>query len=78
MVQKNEETYDVKLSLSDYDSKEPNIKYIHQNKDLSLDEMLNLKEIIETNETKIIETDTKSNYLANIKELTNYIINIKN
>ncbi|MCI8671813.1 MAG: hypothetical protein HFI36_07320 [Bacilli bacterium] len=74
---KNEETYDVKLSLSDYDSKEPNIKYIHQNKDLSLDEMLNLKEIIETNETKIIETDTKSNYLANIKELTNYIINLK-
>lgn len=73
----NQETYNIKLSLSDYNTKNPEIKYIYDGKDLTLDEMLNLKEIINDTAEQIEENNTKSSFLANIRELTNYLINLK-
>lgn len=73
----NQDTYNIKLSLKDYDTKTTDIVYTYNDKELSLDDMLNLKETISLQTEQKKEDDTKNIYLANIKELTDYLINIK-
>ncbi len=74
---KNKTKYNITLNFDKYNTKEPNIKYLYQNQELSLTDMLNLKEVITKNENNITEENKKYIYLTNIKALTEYLINIK-
>lgn len=74
----NYKELNIDLSLDAYDTKEPNIKYTYNNKELTLEEMLNFKNLINEKNTKLINDEQKNIYLTNIRELTNYLIELKN
>ena len=59
---KNKTKYNITLNFDKYNTKEPNIKYLYQNQELSLTDMLNLKEVITKNENNITEENKKNIY----------------
>ena len=73
---KNNQNYHIELTLDDYETKNPHLKYIYHDKELNYQDMLNIKTIDEPIEVLDID-NTKDIYLENIKELTNYLINLK-
>lgn len=73
----NAKEYNIELSLDKYDTECPNIKYTYNNKELTLEEMLNFKNIKNEKEAKLINDESKNIYLTNIRELTNYLIELK-
>ena len=75
---KNKTKYHITLNLNKYNTAEPQIKYLYQNNELSLNDMLNLKNIITQNEKDQTENIEKQSLLMNISALTNYLIDIKN
>ena len=74
----NYKTYNVKLSLDNYENKKPQVKYFYQNQELTFNDMLNLNNIIDSNKQNIADNYLKNAYLLNIEALTNYLINLKN
>lgn len=74
----NYKTYNVKLSLDNYENKKPQVKYYYQNQELTFNDMLNLNNIIDSNKQNIANNYLKNAYLLNIEALTNYLINLKN
>lgn len=73
----NKKIYNIKLTLNEYNTKTTNLKYTYNNRELTLNDMLNLKDTITNEEEqKIIDKD-KNIYLSNIKDITNYLINLK-
>ncbi len=73
----NHNTYNITLSLDNYETSTPQIKYTYKNQELTFNDMLNLKENIKKNEEEQIATEEKNIYLANIENLTTYLINLK-
>lgn len=73
----NHEKYNVNLSLTEYDTKTPKIKYTRDNLELTLNDMLNIDNIITENKEQIINSDNKNAYLININKITEYLIKIK-
>ena len=74
----NYQKYPIKLVLTDYNHPETTIKYIYQEKELTLNEMQNLKENISLKKEDTKNNNLKTAYLLNIEALTNYLINLKN
>lgn len=73
----NKKIYNIKLTLNEYNTKTTNLKYTYNDRELTLNDMLNLKDTITNEEEqKIIDKD-KNIYLSNIKDITNYLINLK-
>jgi len=73
----NAKEYNIELSLDKYDTDTPNIIYTYNNKELTLDEMLNFKNIKNEKEEKLMNDESKNIYLTNIRELTTYLIDLK-
>lgn len=73
---KNNEKYNVKLQLDNYEVKNPQIKYIRNNEELSLESMLNIDQIINDKEEQIVEYDNKNSYLINIQKITEYLVEL--
>ncbi len=67
---------DIKLSFDDYLTTTPTLIYTYQNKELSLEDLLNLKDNIKTIKSNNITNTTKQIYLINIEYLTKYLINL--
>ena len=72
---KNHKKYNIKLSLNNYNTKNPIIIYKYQDQELTLNEMLNMDAFINENKIEKKEEEEKKYYLESIKELTNYLIN---
>lgn len=75
---KNKNKYQITLNFDVFDIPNPNIKYIYNNEELTFNDMLNIKNIINEKLNKKEELQEKSIYLMNINSLTNYLITIKN
>lgn len=73
----NHQEFNINLGLDTYTIPEPNIKYTYNNKELSLEEMLNFKNVMNEKEEKLINDENKNIYLINIRELTHYLIDLK-
>lgn len=73
----NAQEYNIELTLDKYDTENPNIQYTYNNKELTLEEMLNFKNLKIEKEEKLINDESKNIYLTNIRELTNYLIDLK-
>ena len=69
----NHKKYKIKLKLDDYSTKTPKIIYEYQDHNLTLNEMLNMDTFIE----KEKEEDLKKQYIANITNLTKYLMNFR-
>ncbi len=74
----NSSKYPLTLSLDTYDTPIANLKITYNNKDLTLNDMLNLKDTLKNTKETIINNDTKNAYLLNIEYLTKYLITLKN
>ncbi|MCM1053238.1 MAG: hypothetical protein NC483_04625 [Ruminococcus sp.] len=74
---KNKDRFNVELKFDSYSTKTPKITYLHNDHELTFDEMINLKEIIEVKKERDINEETKAIYLRNIEGLTNYLIELK-
>ncbi len=74
----NYQKYNINLIFDSYETKSPNLKYNYNDYELTLEEMLNLKNTIEHEKKSINENNEKSIYILNIQNLTNYLINLKN
>lgn len=74
---RNHQKYNIKLKLNDYETKTPTIIYQYQNKELTLDNMLNMDNYLKEEAQEKEDDQEKKYYLECIKELTNYLINFK-
>ncbi len=74
---KNQDIYNIKLTLKEYNTKTTDLKYTYQGKELTLEDMLNLKATIHEQKEQSIIDENKNIYLTNIKEITNYLITLK-
>lgn len=74
----NEKKYNLEISLSSYDTKNPTIKYYLENNEISSDDLSNIDSKIEEKKEEILLTNLKNKYLKSIEDLTNYLINLLN
>jgi len=75
---KNKKKWNITISLSDYKIPNPKIIYTYKDKELKLEDMLNLENIIEEKEKEDSLDIEKNTILINLEGLTNYLINLKN
>lgn len=75
---KNKKKWNITTSLDNYEIPNPKIIYTYDNKELKLEDMLNLENIIDNREKEAISDIEKDTALINLEGLTNYLINIKN
>ena len=73
----NHQKYNIKLTLDKYDTKNPQIIYLFNNEKLTLENMLNMENYLETKEENKAKDHEKEYYLKCVEELTNYLINFK-
>lgn len=74
----NEKKYNLEISLSSYDTKNPTIKYYLEGNEISSDDLSNIDSKIEEKKEEILLTNLKNKYLKSIEDLTNYLINLLN
>ncbi len=74
----NHKKYPITLSLDSYNTINPNIKYKYDNKELEFNDMLKINEIIESISQNNYKASEKDLYIANIKGIANYIIELRN
>lgn len=73
----NHEKYQISLCLDAYDTKTPKLIYKYKNQPLALENMLNMEEYLNTTKKAKEEELEKNIYLANIRELTTYLSNLR-
>ncbi len=74
----NYQKYDIILKFNNYEIENPNLIYTFKSQELTLEDMLNLKNNLEENKESVIESNNKQSYYINIENLTTYLINLKN
>lgn len=73
----NYQKYHIKLTLDNYNTKNPHIIYQYKNQTLTLDDMLNINTLFEEEQKKNQDELEKKYFLSCIQELTNYLINFR-
>ena len=73
----NHQTYNITLSLNDYQTKNPQIIYKYKNEPISIQDMLNIKNFLQEEKKELEQVEEKKYFLTCIKELTNYLIEFK-
>lgn len=74
---KNNKKYPIILELDRYDIPNPIIHYKYNNKDLTLEEMLNFNNIIKENKEENQKKQRKKIYIEHLTGLINYLINLR-
>lgn len=75
--QANYKRYPISLSLDNYETSKPDLKYQYENKELDFSDMININKIIESTDNSNNLSNNKDIYIANIKGITNYIIDLR-
>lgn len=75
--QNNKDKYNIKLTLNSYETPEPTISYIYNEKKLLFKDMLNIKDYINNEIEKEKNRNEQNIYKANINALETYLSNLK-
>ncbi len=73
----NGDKHNIYISLDNYSTKEPSIKYIYNNIELTIDNMLNFNAFLDQKKQQLNESEEKEYCLKNIDALTKYLIDFK-
>jgi len=74
---KNKDKWKISLSLDNYETPNPKIKYTYNDRELNYNDMINLETNIANAEKENNEDIERNSLMINIEGLTNYLINLK-